>query len=483
MKKILIIAALLLVTASASAYDFKSGGLCYNIVSGTNNVRVTYEKMTAPCYTNLSGPITIPQTVKNGSKTYTVVGIGDFAFQGCAGITSASLASTVQSIGSSAFDQCTALTSVNIPNGVKTISEYCFNKCESLKSIVLPNSVTKIDDMAFRWCEALENVTMSDNVTYLGMFAFGGCSSLKSIRIPAGVTSIGQDALSCAALDTIFCEIQDPSQVEINSWAFASVNKQTCLLVVPEGTIEAFREAAVWKDFVNIVDHVDPAPEPVTPTLTPYDSYTPDGVQIDPSEDYLKLFDKNGFTKWCVVNTSGGWETIWVDFKSNIAITPTGYIMTTGNDTNIRPSRNPKAWKIYAKAKQSDEWTIIVDVSDGAALGLGTNSITDYSFSISGTNEMYQFYRFEVSEIGGHDNFITSNYVFQLAELALIGLPATGIRGDVNGDGKVNVSDVTALVNMILGVITKDETRADINGDGKVNVSDVTALVHIILGS
>ena len=56
------------------------------------------------------------------------------------------------------------------------------------------------------------------------------------------------------------------------------------------------------------------------------------------------------------------------------------------------------------------------------------------------------------------------------------------VAGDVNGDGKVNVSDVTALVNMILGVIPKDFTRGDINGDGKINVSDVTALVNLILG-
>ena len=47
---------------------------------------------------------------------------------------------------------------------------------------------------------------------------------------------------------------------------------------------------------------------------------------------------------------------------------------------------------------------------------------------------------------------------------------------------RVNVSDVTALVNMILGVIPKDEARADVNGDGKLNVTDVTALINIILG-
>ena len=56
-----------------------------------------------------------------------------------------------------------------------------------------------------------------------------------------------------------------------------------------------------------------------------------------------------------------------------------------------------------------------------------------------------------------------------------------GINGDVNGDGIVNVSDVTALVNMILGA-TSMGSSADVNGDGNVNVSDVTALVNIILG-
>ena len=56
------------------------------------------------------------------------------------------------------------------------------------------------------------------------------------------------------------------------------------------------------------------------------------------------------------------------------------------------------------------------------------------------------------------------------------------IPGDVDGNDTVNVSDVTTLVNMILGVVAKDELVADINGDGKVNVSDVTALINIILG-
>lgn len=51
----------------------------------------------------------------------------------------------------------------------------------------------------------------------------------------------------------------------------------------------------------------------------------------------------------------------------------------------------------------------------------------------------------------------------------------------INLDGKVNVTDVTTLVNMIHNGETANLELADINADGKVNVSDITALVNIIL--
>lgn len=55
------------------------------------------------------------------------------------------------------------------------------------------------------------------------------------------------------------------------------------------------------------------------------------------------------------------------------------------------------------------------------------------------------------------------------------------IRGDIDGDGLVNVSDVTALVNKILGTADYSDQVCDIDGNGTVNVSDVTALVNLIL--
>ena len=43
------------------------------------------------------------------------------------------------------------------------------------------------------------------------------------------------------------------------------------------------------------------------------------------------------------------------------------------------------------------------------------------------------------------------------------------------------MTDVTTLVNMIFNGETANLELADINGDGKVNVSDVTALINILL--
>ena len=54
-------------------------------------------------------------------------------------------------------------------------------------------------------------------------------------------------------------------------------------------------------------------------------------------------------------------------------------------------------------------------------------------------------------------------------------------RGDINGDGVVNVADVTALIQIILNSTPVDHAVADLNNDNNVNVADVTALIQIIL--
>ena len=54
------------------------------------------------------------------------------------------------------------------------------------------------------------------------------------------------------------------------------------------------------------------------------------------------------------------------------------------------------------------------------------------------------------------------------------------LRGDANGDGKVDIDDATFVTNIILG--TEDATEAaDVNNDGTVNMPDAMFIVNKIL--
>ena len=53
--------------------------------------------------------------------------------------------------------------------------------------------------------------------------------------------------------------------------------------------------------------------------------------------------------------------------------------------------------------------------------------------------------------------------------------------GDVDGDGVINIKDVTSLIDLLLAGDVITNTGADITGDGQVNISDVTALIDKLL--
>lgn len=55
--------------------------------------------------------------------------------------------------------------------------------------------------------------------------------------------------------------------------------------------------------------------------------------------------------------------------------------------------------------------------------------------------------------------------------------------GDLSGDGKVNVSDISNLYNQIKQGTTETPLRCDINGDGRVNITDASRLYAHIRGT
>ena len=58
------------------------------------------------------------------------------------------------------------------------------------------------------------------------------------------------------------------------------------------------------------------------------------------------------------------------------------------------------------------------------------------------------------------------------------------IKGDANVDGYVNISDVSFIINIILGQANVEYSfdAVDVNNDGFVNMNDTTMVISIILG-
>ena len=54
------------------------------------------------------------------------------------------------------------------------------------------------------------------------------------------------------------------------------------------------------------------------------------------------------------------------------------------------------------------------------------------------------------------------------------------LKGDVNGDGKVDISDIVAIINHMAG--TAQWPNANVNGDNNVDISDVVMVINIIAG-
>ena len=62
-------------------------------------------------------------------------------------------------------------------------------------------------------------------------------------------------------------------------------------------------------------------------------------------------------------------------------------------------------------------------------------------------------------------------------------MPGSAPKGDVDGDGSVDVSDVNILVNIMLGKDSAaDYPNANVDGQDGIDVGDVNAIVNIMLG-
>ena len=111
-----------------------------------------------------------------------------------------------------------------------------------------------------------------------------------------------------------------------------------------------------------------------------------------------------------------------------------------------------------------DGMTITINVADNVAVGTYTMTIKDIEMTVKKTGNVYE-------DI--HPKNSTAKLTITEA-----------MMGDVNGDGRVSVTDVISMNSYILEEEPAQFIRkvADLNGDGKVTITDLVQVIDIILG-
>ena len=97
----------------------------------------------------------------------------------------------------------------------------------------------------------MQHLVVTDGVTAIGVEAFSGIESLQTIELSADVQRVNERAFfNCINLSEIYLYRERPSVAYSNT--FDGVDKFSCVLYVPTGSINMYQAATGWKDFFDI---------------------------------------------------------------------------------------------------------------------------------------------------------------------------------------------------------------------------------------
>jgi len=200
---------------TAMAFDFYSGGICYDVIGEREVAVVGAWQGVENCY---EGSIILPEHVYFDDERMTVTTIADSAFWQSA-VTEVQIPNSVTYIGVGAFAEATELSNVTLPMGLVTVSPYAFAGT------------------------AIENIAIPEGVRHIGTGAFAECAHLRTVFVPSGVQSIGASVFDdCFSLMEIYCAAANPPIVRGELTNIEDID-----LVLPNARAEqAYRSSEQW---------------------------------------------------------------------------------------------------------------------------------------------------------------------------------------------------------------------------------------------
>ena len=426
MKKFLMlfVAMAAMLPASMSAYDFKEGGLFYNV--NGNEAAVTFEVENVGGY---SGDVVIPETVVHNGVEYAVTAIGYKAFCRCYNLTSIEIPNSIDSISSHAFNGCERLQRVVIPNSVVTLYPCAFNSCTSLKSVVIGNSVRVIEEYCFQYCYQLTDVVIGSSVTYLAHKAFSDCSALRKVT----------------------CLAPEPPAMDAY-YSFSDQAYTYGTLYVPEASMKAYRYDENWGRFSNFQSLM--LAEQLSLDKTSLTLYGNESQQLTatvlPAEASQELMWTSSDESVATVSQSG--------LVSAVAAGHAVITATTTDGTYLSASCDVTVLQVQAESIQLNVTT--AGLNEGSTLQL-TATILPEECDIK--TVLWASNNPSVATVDSN-GLVTTHSVgtatitaittdgSNLSTTCTVTLLPVGVKGDMDDNGRVNVDDVTALIDYLLGL-------------------------------
>ena len=358
-----------------------------------------------------------------------------------------------------------------------------FSGCENIEKISISDIASWCAKDKSDWLEGLEDsngyklyvngvevkeLVIPSSVTSIGKDSFIFCSGITSVVIPNGVTDIRSSAFfGCNALTSVTVGMQTPPAID--TWTFS--NRTNTTLHVPAGCKAAYQAANYWKEFK--IEEVDGTNTEVDVDVTdiskldnaiyiePFTARVGDNVDIE-----VKL--KNADTA-----TSYGFELQLPDGLS-IAVDGDGSfyesitLSSRNSKHNVTTNKlNGNVYKIDVASLSSKS---ITD-NDGLVLTIKAHVQEDMA------EGLYQvaMYNPLIVYTNGVKPSVQKTYTTVTVE--------NYQKGDVDGDGVVDILDATLIVYYVLGRnVTLNIEAGDVNGDSEVDILDATLIVYRVLG-